>query len=89
MKQYTQYFKVLTVSLYTILYTRDLQRRLGLLTLVEEATENKGGHFDKLKCFCIAKITILWRGLKFKREHAPYFRHLCLLKQGVTIFTIT
>ena len=29
--------------------TTDLQRRLGLLTLVEEATESKGDHFAKLK----------------------------------------
>ena len=40
-------------------------------TLAEEATESKGGHFAKLKWFSIAKITILWRGLKFKRGHGP------------------
>ena len=39
--------------------------------LAEEATESKGGHFAKLKWFSIAKITILWRGLKFKRGHGP------------------
>ena len=42
-------------------------------SLVEEATENKGGHFAKVKWFSIAKITFLWRGLKFKfkRGHGP------------------
>ena len=29
------------------------------MTLAEEATESKGGHFAKLKWFSIAKITIL------------------------------
>ena len=28
-------------------------------------------HFAKLKSFSIAKITFLWRGLKFKRGHGP------------------
>ena len=36
-----------------------------------EDTESKGGHFAKLKWFSIAKITFLWRDLKFKRGHAP------------------
>ena len=39
--------------------------------LAEEATKSKGGHFAKLKWFSIAKITFLWRGLKFKRGHGP------------------
>ena len=39
--------------------------------LAEEATESKGGHFAKMKWFSIAKLTILWRGLKFKRGHGP------------------
>ena len=45
--------------------------KVGLLSLPEEATESKGGHFAKLKSFSIAKITILWRGFKFKRGHGP------------------
>ena len=39
--------------------------------LAEETTESKGGHFAKLKWFSIAKITILWKVLKFKRGHGP------------------
>ena len=41
------------------------------ITLAEETTESKGGHFAKLKWFSIAKITILWRVLKFKKGHGP------------------
>ena len=44
---------------------------MQLYSLAEEATESKGGHFAKLKWFSIAKITILWRDLKFKRDHGP------------------
>ena len=32
-------------------------------------TESKGSQFAKLKRFSIAKITILWRVLKFKRDY--------------------
>ena len=42
-----------------------------LLALVEETTESKGDHFTKQRGFSMAKITILWRGLKFKRGHDP------------------
>ena len=41
------------------------------MSLAEEATKSKGGHFAKPKWFSIAKITFLWRGLKFKRGHGP------------------
>ena len=41
--------------------------------MAEEANKSKGGggHFAKLKWFSIAKITFLWRGLKFKSVHGP------------------
>ena len=43
----------------------------ALLALVEETTESKGDHFTKQRGFSMAKITILWRSLKFKRGHDP------------------
>ena len=43
----------------------------ALTSLAKETIESKGGHFAKLKLFCIAKITILWRVFKFKRGHGP------------------
>ena len=52
---------------------------------MEETTESKGGHFAKWKSFSIAKMTFVWRGLKFNRCHGPlcpYFCHLCHL--GIT-----
>ena len=54
-----------------VIYTSYIATYYGLhlLALAEEATESKEGHFAKLKWFSIAKITILWRGLKFKRGH--------------------
>ena len=41
------------------------------MSLVDQATESKGDYFAKLKWFSITKITFLWRGLKFKRDHGP------------------